>query len=146
LPIYHHKSKKLGNVELSKVFVILKYPCTNKYLLFDSLEVFLLQGGRYVVLRDETTTASLIAKKCFTIFTFFKRNENIVAKKAILLPKLTPVVPSPEKSAVLRYAYTDRTKNFLHPPASWTVEGKEFKDIYSSFGDWKTFAEDFSNE
>jgi hypothetical protein len=148
LPIYHYKSNKLQNVELSKVFVILKYPCTNKYLLFDSLDFFLLQGGRYDVLRDETTTASLIAKKCFTIFTACKRNKNLVAKKAILLPVLTPVVPSPEiltvKDAVLRYAYTDRIKNFLHLPASWTEEGKEFKDIYPSFGDWKTFAEDFS--
>jgi hypothetical protein len=48
------------------------------------------------------------------------------------------------KDAVLRYAYADRQTNFLALPACWTEKGTEFKDIYPSFGDWKTFAEDFS--
>ena len=74
LPLLHYKSNKLQNAELSKIFVILKYPGTNKYLLFDSLNFFLLQGGRHDCLKEETTIASLIAKKCFNIFTAFKRN------------------------------------------------------------------------
>ena len=44
LPIYHYKSNKLQNAELSKVFVILKFLGTNKYLLFDSFDFFLIQG------------------------------------------------------------------------------------------------------
>ena len=149
LPIYHYKSNKLQFANLSKIFVILKYPGTNKYLLFDSVDFFLLQGGRHDNLKEETTVASLIAKKCFNIFTVFKRNRTIIAGKNILLPELMPIVETkPEKvtiqDAVLRYAYADKKTNFLHLPACWTEEGTEFKDVYPSFGDWKTFAEDFS--
>jgi hypothetical protein len=149
LPLHHYKSNKLQNAELSKIFVILKYPGTNKYLLFDSLNFFLLQGGRHDCLKEETTIASLIAKKCFNIFTAFKRSGTILAGKPILLPELMPMVQTkPEKvtikDAVSRYAYADRKTNFFHMPACWTEEGTEFKDIYPSFGDWKSFAEDFS--
>ena len=130
LPIYHYKSNKLQNAELSNIFVILKYPGTNKYLLFDSLNFFLLQGGRHDNLKEETTITSLIAKKCFNIFTAFKRNGTIIAGKTILLPKLIPMVHTkPEKvtikDVVLRYAYADRKTNFLHLPACWTKEGTE---------------------
>jgi len=148
LPIYHYKSNKLQNAELSKVFVILKFPGTNMYLLFDSFDFFLVQGGRHDILKEETTIAALIAKKCFNIFTAFKRNGNVVVGKPILLPELTPMATKPEnvtiKDAVLRYAYADRQTNFLALPACWTEKGTEFKDIYPSFGDWKNFAEDFS--
>jgi len=149
LPLHHYKSNKLQNAELSMIFVILKYPGTNKYLLFDSLNFFLLQGGRHDCLKDETTIASLIARKCFNIFTAFKRSGTILAGKPILLPELMPMVQTkPEnvtiKDAVSRYAYADRKTNFLHLPACWTEEGTEFRAVYPSFGDWKSFAEDFS--
>ena len=149
LPIYHYKSNKLQNAELSNIFVILKYPGTNKYLLFDSLNFFLLQGGRHDCLKEETTVASLIAMKCFNIFTAFKRSGTILAGKPILLPELMPMAQTkPEnvtiKDAVSRYAYADRKTNFLHLPACWTEEGTEFRDVYPSFGDWKSFAADFS--
>lgn len=148
LPIYHYKSNRLQNVESSKVFVVLKYPNTNKYLLFDSREFFLLQGGRNDALKEETTIASLLARKCYDIFTIFKRKAAVAAGRAVLLPELMPIVPSPEiptvKDAVLRYAYADRKTNFVHLPACWTKEGGEFEDIYPSFGIWKTFPEDFS--
>jgi hypothetical protein len=149
LPLLHYKSNKLQNAELSKIFVILKYPGANKYLLFDSLNFFLLLGGRHDFLQEETTIASLIAKKCFNIFTAFKRNGTVLAGKNILLPELTPMVhANPNvtiKDAVSRYAYANRTTNFLYLPACWTEEGNEFKDIYPSFGDFKTFAGDFSD-
>ena len=149
LPLLHYKSNKLQNAELSKIFVILKYPGANKYLLFDSLNFFLLLGGRHDFLQEETTIASLIAKKCFNIFTAFKRNGTVLAGKNILLPELTPMVhANPNvtiKDAVSRYAYANRTTNFLYLPACWTAEGNEFKDIYPSFGDFKTFAGDFSD-
>ncbi len=149
LPLYHYKSNKLQNVELCKIVVILKYPGTNKYLLFDSLNFFLLQGGRHDCLKEETTIASLIARKCFNIFTAFKRNGTILAGKPILMPEPMPMVQAkPEdvtiKDVVSRYAYADRKTNFLQLPACWTEEGTEFKDVYPSFGDWKTFADDFS--
>ena len=149
LPIYHYKSSKLQHAEPSKVFVILKYPHTNKFLLFNSRDFFLLQGGRNDTLKEEKTMASLFARKCFDIFTIFKRKNASVTGKAILLPYPEPMVKLSEiltvKDAVLRYAYANRTSNFLHLPTCWTEEGSEFKDIYPSFGDCKTFAEDFSD-
>ena len=118
LPLHHYTSNKLQNAELSMIFVILKYPGTNKYLLFDSLNFFLLQGGRHDCLKEETTIASLIARKCFNIFTAFKRSGTTLAGKPILLPELMPMVQTkPEnvtiKDAVSRYAYADRKTNFF---------------------------------
>jgi hypothetical protein len=44
LPIYHYKSNKLQDADPSKHFVILKYPYTNKYLLFNSWKILIFQS------------------------------------------------------------------------------------------------------
>jgi hypothetical protein len=148
LPIYHYKSNKLQDADPSKHFVILKYPYTNKYLLFNSHDFYLLQGGRNDVLKEEKTMASFFARKCFDIFNIFKRKNELAPGKAIILPNLEAIVKLSEiptvKDVVSRYSYANRITNFIHLPTCWTEEASEFKDVYPSFGEWKSFAEDFS--
>ena len=149
---YHYKSDRLNDVpdvEWSRFYVLLKYAKQSKYLLHDSIKgdsdsFFILQGGTTQHLKQESTTASHFARRCYDIFTMFKRKESFSEDSVIILP--TPVqlfvqqtfkAPTVQ-SAVTSYCYAKREQNFVRLPASWNEDGTEFASIYPSLRDWKT--------
>jgi hypothetical protein len=156
---YHYKSDRLNDVldvEWSRFYVLLKYAKQSKYLVHDSIKgdsdnFFILQGGTTQHLQNESTTASHFARRCYDIFTVFKRKESLPLESVIILP--TPVqlfvqqtfkAPTVQ-SAVTSYCYAKREQNFVRLPASWNEDGTEFASIYPSLRDWKTgFQGDFS--
>ena len=156
---YHFKSDRLNHVpddEWPRFYVLLKYPKLSKYLVYDSIasdsdSFFILQGGTTQHLKQESTTASHLARKCYDVFTMFKRKESFSQESVIILP--TPVqlfarqtfqTPTVQ-TAVTSYCYAGREQNFVRLPASWNEDGTEFASIYPSLCDWKTgFQGDFS--
>ena len=156
---YHFKSDRLNHVpddEWPRFYVLLKYPKLSKYLVYDSIasdsdSFFILQGGTTQHLKQESTTASHLARKCYDVFTMFKRKESFSQESVIILP--TPVqlfarqtfqTPTVQ-TAVTAYCYAGREQNFVRLPASWNEDGTEFASIYPSLCDWKTgFQGDFS--
>ena len=144
---YHFKSDRLNHVpedHWQRFHVLLKYPKLSKYLLHDSDSFFILQGGSTQNLQQESTTASHFARRCYDIFTVFKRKESYSQDSVIILP--TPVqlfiqqafkAPTVQ-SAVTSYCYAEREQNFVRLPASWNEDGTEFASIYPSLRDWKT--------
>ena len=156
---YHFKSDKLNHVpdvEWSRFYVLLKYPKMSKYLVHDTIggdsdSLFILQGGTTQHLKQESTTASHLARRCYDIFTMLKRNESFSQDSVIILSKPVQLfVPQTFKTptlqtAVTSYCYAGREQNFVRLPASWNEDGTEFASIYPSLCDWKTgFQGDFS--
>ena len=144
---HHFKSDRLNHVpedHWQRFHVLLKYPQLSKYLLHDSDSFFILQGGSTQNLQQESTTASHFARRCYDIFTVFKRKESYSQDSVIILP--TPVqlfiqqafkAPTVQ-SAVTSYCYAEKEKNFVRLPASFNEDGTEFASIYPSLRDWKT--------
>ena len=152
LQAYHFKSNQLENVDQTSIKVVLKYPRCSKYLLFDSKKpgtFFILQGGRNDQLKAAGTTASFLARKCYGIFTMFKRDHSMFGDtNCLLLSEPVAVVEFPEvptvRTALQRYAYNDRKTTHIKLPACWTPDAREFELLYPSFRDWKSFPKDFS--
>ena len=156
---YHYKSDRLNDVpdvEWSRFYVLLKYAKQSKYLIHDSIKgdsdsLFVLQGGTTQHLQQESTTASHFARRCYDIFTVFKRKESFPLDSVIILPEpvqlfVQQTFKAPTvQSAVTSYCYAKREQNFVRLPASWSEDGTEFASIYPSLRDWKTgFQGDFS--
>ena len=156
---HHYKSDRLNDVpdfEWSRFYVLLKYAKHSKYLVHDSIKgesdsFFILQGGTNQHLKQESTTASHFARRCYDIFTMFKRKESFSEDLVIILPKpvqlfVRQTFQSPTvQTAVTSYCYAGREQNLVRLPASWNEDGTEFASIYPSLCDWKTgFQGDFS--
>jgi hypothetical protein len=149
---FHFKSNQLENVDQTSINVVLKYPRFSKYLLFDSKKpgtFFILQGGRNDQLKAAGTTASFLARKCYGIFTMFKKKHGMFGETdCLLLTEPVAVVDIPEvptvRTALQRYAYVDKKTNYIKLPACWTPDALEFELLYPSFRDWKSFPKDFS--